>query len=209
MSPNLRWYGRYQITVSEDATEKEISTFLPDTLPVEVQLQKGADYIGNDIIDCPVQWKPLRLSQLTANECITIQDAAEEIMVPAGIILKTQTGIYQTKESISLNCFSSTDEVQLVLNVIAKDSQPKGTLVAQNCRLEMAFHLKPTGATSIRAYTFLEGGTKWVELPELSLMDAINAQPSTANSDYTLVLEREQEPYQSYLKAQEKNHPLF
>lgn len=196
--PNLQWYGRYQITVSEEASEKEISAFLPDTLPVEVQLQKGAEYIGNDIIDCPVQWKPLHFSQLTAGESVTVLDAAEEIVVPAGVILKTQTGIYQTKEPITF-----MDEVRLVFNVVAKDSQPTGVLTAENCGLEMAFHLKPTGAVSIRAYTYIEGETKWVELPECSLIDAVNVQLSTANSGYALVLGTTQEPYLSYKKAQE------
>jgi len=195
--PNLQCYGRYQITVSEEASEKEISAFLPDTLPVEVQLQKGAEYIGDDIIDCPVQWKPLRFSQLTAGACVTVLDAAEEIVVPAGVILKTQTGIYQTEEPITF-----MDEVRLVFNVVAKDSQPTGVLTAQNYGLEMAFHLKPTGAVSIRAYTLMEGETKWVELPKRSLIDAVNAQPSTANSGYTLILETTQEPYLSYEKAQ-------
>ncbi len=200
--PNIQYYGRYQITVNEDAAGEEISAFLPDTLPVEIQLQKGPDYIGNDIVDCPVTWKPLHLTQLTAGESVTVLDAAEELEIPASTILNTQTGIYQLNEPMGINQWI-TDEVRLVLNVVAKDGQPAGVLAAENHGLEMAFNLKPTGAVSIRAYTFMKDGAEWMELPGLSLTDAVNAQPSTANSGYATILEKEQEPYQSYWKAQE------
>ena len=65
----------------------------------------------------------------------------------------------------------------------------------------MSFHLKPTGATSIRAYTLSEGSSKWEEISEHLLLDAVNAQPSTANSGYASVLDSNQEPYRSYLEA--------
>lgn len=201
--PNRQCYGRYQITVGDDAACGEISKYLPDTLPVEVQIQKGSVYIGSDIIDCPVKWKSLNLPKLTAGEHVTVLDAAEEIVVPAGVILETQTGIYQTSEPIGLNDFPSTDEVRLVLNVVAKDAQPIGALAEENYGLEMVFQLKPTGAESIRAYTYAKDRKKWVEISGLSLMDAVNAQPSTANSGYMLILGREQEPYRSYREAQE------
>jgi len=179
--PNIQYYGRYQITVNEDAAGEEISAFLPDTLPVEIQLQKGPDYIGNDIVDCPVTWKPLHLTQLTAGESVTVLDAAEELEIPASTILNTQTGIYQLNEPMGINQWI-TDEVRLVLNVVAKDGQPAGVLAAENHGLEMAFNLKPTGAVSIRAYTFMKDGAEWMELPGLSLTDAVNAQPSTSSS---------------------------
>lgn len=201
--PKIQYYGRYQITVSEDATEEEISAFLPDTLPVSIQLQKGLEYIGDDTIDCPVKWKPMKLPQLTAGESVIVQDAAEEIVIPAGSILNTQTGIFQLNESMGMRQYGVTDEVRLVLNVVAKDGQPAGALSAENYGLEMVFQLKPTGASSIRAYTIAEGGTEWTELSGLSLLDAVNAQPSTANSGYRLVLGKEQEPYRSYQKAKE------
>lgn len=201
--PNFQCFGRYQMTVSEDATNEEIAAFLPDTLPVEIQIQKGSDYIGNDIIDCPVKWKPLNIPQLTAGESVTVLDAAEEIVIPAGTVLKTQTGIYQINEPISMDQCGITDEVRIVLNVVAKDGRPAGVLTKENHGLEMTFHLKPTGATSIRAYTITESQEEWKELLGLLLTDAVNAQPSTANSGYVVVLESEQEPYRSYLEAQE------
>lgn len=103
--PNIQCYGRYQITVSEDAAAEEIAAFLPETLPVEIQLQEGSDYagyIGNDIVECHVEWKPLDLPPLTAGESVTVPDAAEGMVIPAGTVLYTQTGIYQVEEPIGI-----------------------------------------------------------------------------------------------------------
>ncbi len=204
--PKFQYYGRYQITVSEEASSEEISALLPDTLPVEIQLFKGlTDYVGEDIVDCPVQWKPLNLPKLTAGQCITISDAAEELVVPAGTLLTTQSGIYQLDHSISMNQpdISKSGEVRIVLNVVAKDKQPDAGLYTENDGLHMAFFLKPTGATSIRAYTWTEGQTQWVEHCGLSLLDAVNQQPSTSNSGFVLLLRNDEEPYRSFIKAKE------
>ncbi len=201
--PKIQYYGRCQITISEDEGEEEVSAFLPDTLPVTIQLQKGLEYLGDDTIDCPIKWKPLKLPKLTAGERVSVPDAAEEIVIPAGAILKTQTGIYQLDEAVGMQQYGRSDEVRLVLNVVAKDAQPTGTLSAENYGLELSFHLKPTGAASIRAYTFTEGDAKWTEILGLSLTDAVNTQHSTANSGFSLVLGKGQEPYRSYWKAEE------
>lgn len=197
--PDIQYYGRYQITVREDASVDEIAALLPDALPVEVQIQKGLDYVGSDIVDCPVRWKSFVLSQLTAGESVTIPDAAQEIVIPADTVLNTQTGTYRINEPL----YMEEDEVRLVLNVVAKDGQPSGALTEENYGLELAFNLKPTGASSIRAYTFMEGESGWTEISGLSLTDVVNAQPSTANSGYALLLGKEQEPYKSYWKARE------
>ena len=210
--PKLQHYGRYQITVSEDATTEEISALLPDTLPVQIQIEKGMEYLGDDIVECPVKWKPLYLPQLTAGERVKVLDAAEEIVVPAGIVLSTPTGIYKTNKPLNLNRFASTDEVRLILNVVGKADQPNGVLSETNDGLEMAFQLKPTGATSIRAYTLAKGESEWTEITGISLLDAVDTQPSTANSDFGLVLGMEQEPYLSYRKARdakEEPTPFF
>lgn len=207
--PKLQHYGRYQITVSEDATTEEISALLPDTLPVQIQIEKGMEYLGDDIVECPVKWKPLHLPQLTAGERVKVLDAVEEIVVPAGIVLSTPTGIYKTNKPLNLNRFASTDEVRLILNVVGKAEQPTGVLSETNDGLEMAFQLKPTGATSIRAYTLAKGESEWTEITGISLLDAVDTQPSTANSDYGLVLGMEQEPYLSYRKARDaKEEPM-
>lgn len=61
----FRGYGRYQITVSADASPEDITSCLPDTLPVEIQLSKDLKLITSGIIDCPVTWKPLSPPGLT------------------------------------------------------------------------------------------------------------------------------------------------
>lgn len=193
------YYGRYQITVGEDATPDEISACLPDTLPVEVELQKGLEHVASGIIDCPVTWKPLAPFKLTAGESVTIQDAAEEIVVPGGTMLDTPLGTFQLNESLGINQHGLTDEVRLILNVTAKGSSPTGALACENDGLQMVFYQKPTKATAIRAYTLSDGETEWTELPDLPLLQAVNAQPSTPNSGYTYVLRNDQEPYRSYL----------
>lgn len=192
-------YGKYQLTVSANATPEDIASFLPDTLPIEIQLTKDNQFT-NGIVDCPVTWKHLSLPQLVAGESVTINDAAEEIVVPEGILLNTPTGIFQIQEPLKLSDqYGLTDEVRLVLNVIAEDENPTGALSEENTGLEICFHLKPTGATSIHAYVLSENSTVWTNLPALPLLDAVNAQPSTSNSGYALILSCDQEPYRTYL----------
>ena len=192
-------YGKYQITVSENAAPEDIATYLPDTLPIEIQFENknGLHLFTKGVTQCPVTWKPLTLPQLTAGETITLADAAEEIVVPAGTLLTTPTGIFRLNEPLGMDM----DEVRLVLNVIAENEDPTGALSLERTGLEMAFHLKPTGATAIRAYTFSNGGTEWIEISGLPLLDAVNACPSVENSSYTLLLDNTCEPYQSYRAA--------
>lgn len=194
-------YGKYQITVSADATAEEIASCLPDTLPVEIKLSKGLEHITQGVVDCPVAWKPLSLPMLTNGETVTIYDAAEEIVVPEGSLIDTPTGIYRLDEPLKLcDQYGLTDEVRLILNIISKDKEPTGVLMQENAGLEMAFHQKPTGATDIQAYVLSENGSTWTNLPGLSLLDAVNSQPSTPNSGYALILDCNQEPYRSYLE---------
>lgn len=198
----FRYYGRYQLTVSEDAAPEDISACLPDTLPVRISLQSGIDFVADGIVDCPVTWKPLSLPQLIAGESITVLDAAEEIVIPGGTLLRTPLGIFRLNEPIGIDQYGLSDEVRLVLNVVGKDESPTGALSAENDGLEMAFHLKPTGATAIRAYVLSQGQAEWTELAASSLLDAVNAQPSTAGSGYAFVLSSSEEPYRSYLAAE-------
>lgn len=212
----FRYYGRYQITVKETATPKEITSVLPDTLPVEVHFTKEDNAYATGLIDCPVIWKTLSPPSLIAGESVTIGDAAKEIIVPADTLVHTPVGIFRLTKPLNVgDDIFVTDEVRLVLNVVSKDEKPTGVLSAEKDGLELAFHQKPTGATSIQVYTISENEKKWAKLPErcgLALLDAVNAQPSTANSGYALVLSNEQEPYRSYLTAQsagEQPTPFF
>lgn len=196
------YYGRYQLTISENATAEEISAYLPDTLPLKVDLETGKEHFADGIVNCPVTWKSLSLPRLTAGESVTIADAAEEIVIPETSLVTTPMGIFQLDEPLRMDQYAPTDEIRLVLNVISEDEEPTGVLAEENAGLEMSFHLKPTGATAIRAYTFSEGNPEWTEIPDLPLLKAVTAQPSTPNSGYTLVLHKTMEPYRSYLEAQ-------
>ena len=201
MNP-FRCYGKYQITVKETATSQDISAFLPDTLPIEVQLLKKGNAFASTIADCPVTWKSLSLPSLTAGESVTIENAAEKIVIPCGTLLHTPMGTFRLDEPFGIAQGIFTDQVRLVLNVVSKGEKPTGVLTEGRDGLEMAFYQKPTGATSIRAYTISENETKWTELCDLSLLEAINIHPSTASSGYALVLRNDQEPYRSYLAAE-------
>lgn len=195
------YYGRYQITVREDATPEEIAASLPETLPIKINLQKGINHVADGIIDCPITWKPLANLTLTSGESVIIPDAAEEIVIPCGTLLNTPLGIFELNESLGINQHGLTDEVRIVLNVIEKDGNPTGALSCDFNGFSMAFHQKPTGATAIGAYTLSEGDTEWTELLNLPLLEAVNAQPSTPGSGYTYVLDNTHELYQSYMSA--------
>lgn len=200
----FRVYGKYQITINADSDADAVTAFLPDTLPIEVQIQPQNDISHTAIctIDCPVTWKPLSSPLPAAGESVTIPDAAEEIVIPCETLLKTPLGTFRLDEPLRVEQDAVlTDEVSLVLNAAPEDGNPTGVLTANKNVLEMSFHLKPTGATSIRAYTLSEGSSKWEEISEHLLLDAVNAQPSTANSGYASVLDSNQEPYRSYLEA--------
>ncbi len=198
----FRMYGRYQLTVSADATAEEISALLPDTLPVEVQLSHGRDFRIDGTVNCPVTWKTLSLPRLSAGESITIPDAAEEIVVPSGTLLTTPVGTFRLDRPIFLDSFPLTDEVRLVLNVSDQDGIPAGTLKEDRDGLKIAFRQTPTGAADIQAYVLTEGESIWTELTGLSLLKELNTQPSTENSGFALVLRSDQEPYRSFLAAQ-------
>lgn len=195
-------YGRYQLTVSADVTAEDIAALLPDTLPIEIQLQKDNVHVAEGIVDCSVTWKPLILPQLVAGHSAVIPDAAEEIVIPRGTLLNTPMGIFELNEPLGINQFSLSDEIRLILNVVAKDDSPTGVLRCGQDGLEMAFDLKPTGATAIHEYIFAEGASEWVELPDPTLLEAVNSQPSAASSSYALVVGNDSELFQLYLEAE-------
>lgn len=191
-------YGQYQLTVSANMTPEDIAALLPDTLPVEIQIYQGIQPVTDATVNCPVTWKPLAPSQLVSGESVVIEDAAEEIIVPAGTLLSTPNGIYQLKDSLGI----THDEIRLVLNVVAENAEPTGVLSGYFKGLEISFGLKPTGATAIRVYTLSEGESAWTEVPGALLPAVVNAPSSTADSLFTFVLSEEQEPYRSYLAAE-------
>lgn len=201
-------YGKYQITVDAGATPGEIVSYLPGTVPVEICLtdSKSAAYTEG-VIDCPVSWKPLTLPSLVPGESVTISDAAGEIIVPAGTMLRTPLGIFRLEEACSFDSPYYTDDIDLVLNVVAEDAAPTGALSEARDGLELAFDFKPTGARTIQAYTCREGDTQWTKLPSPLSLDALDSQPKTANSGYALVLGSDTEPYRTYLAQKDAGNP--
>lgn len=195
-----RRYGRYQLTIRADAAPKDIAAYLPDTLPIKINLFKMNLFFADDTIDCPVTWKPVTLPRLTAGDSVTILDAAEEMIIPADTVLNTPMGIFVLDKPTRIS--QDNLEVRLVLNVISENENPTGTLMAENSGLHMAFDLKPTGAAAIHAYSLSAGDTKWSEVPSHLLLGAVNAQPLTASSSHALVISRDWEPYRSYLEAE-------
>lgn len=194
--------GRYQLTVSRDATLEEIQAYLPDTLPVEVQIYppRGPESTENTaigIVDYPVTWKSFALPGLAAGESVTISDAVEDIVLPAGTEVNTPLGIFRLEEPLDV----AMDKVTLILNVVAEDGAPTGVLCSNRAGLEVAFDLKPTGAAAIHAYIFTENQTEWVKLPDLVLSEVVDATPSAASSGYTTVLPSTAAPYLAYLEA--------
>lgn len=206
-----REYGRYQLTVSEDATVEEISAFLPETLPVRVEIMSGRSIpYASVVVDCPVTWKNLSFPSLSAGDSITIPDAAEKIQIPAGTQLRTPLGTFELDTPLSVNEESNSycdylNEVELVLNVSQEDADPKGVLKEDRDGLKIALYKKATGAVSIKAYVLTEGESQWTEIPGCSLLKELSAQPSTTNSGYALVLRNDEEPYRSY----RENAPFF
>lgn len=194
--------GRYQLTVRESSSPEDIVSLLPDTIPVQVDLYKNKKFFANCTIDCPVTWKPLSFTGLTAGEIMSIQDAAEEVTIPAGTILQTPVDTFMLDKPLGLEQgHGMTDDIILVLNVIPDGTNPTGVLSGSIHGLEIAFDFKPTGATAIHAYTLSDGASEWAALPDLPLAKIISTQPSTASSGYTYILNSDQEPYRSYLQA--------
>lgn len=129
----FRYYGRYQIDVKADTAPQDIYALLPDTIPVEVQLQKDKKFIGKGIVACPVTWKSLPIPQLTAGETVTLPDAAEELVVPAGTLVSTPIGVFQLEEPLMVAQDAIiTDEIRLVLNVLPEGEKPSETPADEN-----------------------------------------------------------------------------
>ncbi|MCI8307241.1 MAG: hypothetical protein HFH14_04245 [Lachnospiraceae bacterium] len=200
------YYGRYQLTVSENSTAEDIAALLPDTIPVKISFYNGKNVVTDGVTDCPVKWKNLSILNLSSGESVTIEDAAEDIIVPGGTHVTTPTGIFILNEALNIdplriNDCAPMDEIRLVLNVVSENDNLSGVLSADNDGLAMSFNRKPTGAANIRAYTLSEGDSKWTEIPNTTLIESVNSQPSTENSGYALIFDNNTEPYRSYLEA--------
>lgn len=132
----FRYYGRYQMYINAGAASQEISALLPATIPVEVQIFNGANGIASGVVECSVTWKPLSFPTLTAGEAVTISDAAEEVVVPAGTEVSTPIGVYTLEKPLKVAQDAIiTDEIKLVLNVLPEGGKapevPSGETISR------------------------------------------------------------------------------
>lgn len=121
--PSYREYGVYQLTVGEDAVGEDAAAYLPESLPVWIELYRGIDFVGGGTIDCPVVWKPMTIPEPAAGESVILSDAAEEMVVPEGTLLNTPIGIYRLEEPLyiaSSGQFPHSDEIRLILDITAE-----------------------------------------------------------------------------------------
>lgn len=205
-------YGKYQITVREDADTQEIYGVLPNTVPVEIQIElegtSSAPITG--IVQVGVVWKALSDLNLTAGEAITIADAAEELLIPAGTQVHTPLGVYVLANDLRFDQIFAHDEIRLIVNVIGKDEKPEvslsGSLVedasSNQLPLSLSFSLKPSGATEIQAYSFVKGDTSWTKLCNLLTLRAVDANQSQQLYGYVDILQQADTPYQAYLQGE-------
>lgn len=199
------FYGQYQIVVREDATAEAVYGLLPDTLPMEVQiLQKGTNkFLTSGSVECNVMWNELPSIKLTSGGAVTIQDAASELVAPAGSEVVTPLGIYILPDPLSFDQESLSDDVQLMLNPIGKEEKPDVSLSNSTWLndgiLSLAFRKKPSGATSIKAYSFVNAGDEWKEICDLLNQRDLNHNQAAELYGYVNILRPDESPLEDYL----------
>ncbi len=208
----LYTYGKYQITVREDASIESIYAMLPNTIPVEVQIglngNSGVPIIAN--VKTAVSWKAFTDINLKADETLTINDAANDLVIPAGTQLSTPQGIYALSHELIFDGIYSRDNICLVLNVIGKEDKAVVSLygtkaeeaVENQLPISLAFSNKPSGATAIKTYSYIEGDTGWTALGDLLTQRAIDANQAQQLYGYIDVLRPNASSYQRYLQGE-------
>lgn len=204
-------YGKYQITVKENVTSEEMYALLPETVPVEIQIAESETnkVITSGIVDCEVAWKEIPALTLNAGMSFIIRDAAHELVIPSGTEVSTPLGIYILPENFGFENLYARDEIRIVVNVIEKEETPDISLIENRNTdltngsgpLSLAFRLKPSGADSIKAYSYVEGETEWTEICELLDLRAVDANQSEKLYGYVDILQPDESPYQEYLKG--------
>lgn len=193
-------YGKYQLTVAEGTTWAQVQALLPRTIDMEVQIflpnTNGVPMVGT--IKGELEWK---LPDTLADG--ELKDAAI-VRIPPNQKVETSVGVFQLTGAPKFNMELAESKLHLVPNLVPKEAEPTGVLMDNYNRhldcdvLEMAFNLKPTGATAIHAYTFVEGNDKWLELPDVPLQESVNSQPRWASTDYVTLLCEDQGVYQAW-----------
>lgn len=204
-------YGKYQITARETAEAGDIAALLPSTVPVELQLMDvEGSIITTEIVRADVSWKELPKLTLAAGETFVVADAAEDIIIPAGTEIRTPVGSYILPENIGFDDSFASDEIRLSIYALGSEEKPEislrgtefGEPVADELPLSLAFTRKPSGATSIKVYSFAQGDEDWTELCELLELRDVDANQSAQLYGYMNVLQPTESPYREYLQGE-------
>ena len=213
-NPEKVTYGQYQVTVSTDATTKQIYGLLPDELPVEVQLfdKTTGDMVTSGIILCEAEWKKFPSFNLAAGETVVLPDAVNALTVPYGAELTTPIGVYSLPRTLTFaDSVGDTDgTVRLMLNAVAPNEKPEISLQINDWEnalddidfLSLAFHLKPSGATSVKAYSIVEGDEEWTEIGELVSRRGVDYNQAAPIYGYISLLSPEDYPFADYLNGE-------
>lgn len=201
-------YGQYRVTLRENATPETVRALLSDTLPVEVQFLRGDsdEKITSGVVQCPVSWKPLPPFEAAAGQSLTLPNAAGELTVPAGAEVVTPLGSYLLSEPLPF----PGGEVRLVLDIVGSDEKPDvslqindyGNALDEIGALSLAFRQKPSGASKITAYSFVNGDVEWTELCDLLSHRRVDHNQAAELYGYVTVLRPDEAPFADYLRGE-------
>ncbi|MEG0378259.1 MAG: hypothetical protein RR614_07240, partial [Eubacterium sp.] len=134
------------------------------------------------------------------------EDAVETLVVPPGAEVITPLGIYTLSSPLLFDDRYSTDEVRLVINAVFKDAKPnvalkekdESSILGDSGALSLAFREKPSGAVSIKAYSFVEEGDEWIALCDLLDERALNHNQAASLYGYVNLLKPDESPLKDY-----------
>lgn len=198
-------FGLFRVTARAGAVPEEVYGLLPETLPVEVQFLRkdtGA-LITSGIVQCRADWKTPPPFTLTAGQTLTIPDAAGRLSVPAGSEVVTPLGKYTLTEVLSPN----NDEIRLAIDAVGPEAKPEAALrknggdntLIDHGFLSLAFWQKPSGATSIEAYSYVDKEGEWTPVCNLLARRDVNYNQSAKLYGYVNVLPLDDSVFQDYL----------
>lgn len=201
-------YGQYQITAREGSAAERVPPLLPDTLSLEVQLwtDNSTEMLTSGIVQVPVTWKTLPSTQLMAGQQIILSDAVDALVIPSGTEVATPLGNFLLSELVT---FDGDDkgQVHLVIDAVGRDEAPDVSLQENSYEnslddigaLSLAFRLKPSGATAIKAYSFVEGDEDWKELCDLLARRDLNHNQAMGIYGFVTLLQPNDAPFHDYL----------
>ena len=197
--------GRWQVTAREGTAWDTLAAWLPDTLPIELQLMQGGTAIDWGSVRWGVTWEtPEAFTPDVGGSPYVIKDAAEPLDLAAGLEVPMYNGIYRLNETPDFASQGASDQVNLFINVVPGDARAKIHLFDNgNDRgaLSLAFEEKPTGATAIRYYYLTEGMEDWTLVGDLLDKLPVDAVPKAKEYGDVPLFTEEDTPYREYKEA--------